>query len=146
MHFFNVIVFSVFTPQRFRRSYQPAIRRRSRSYGGTSRKRVPNSHALIIPHDELGKICLRVWLPTWRPPSLCELRSWHKCNREWTRMDANRRECGKGSWVVSFGLAFIGVYSRLGFKAGRPLTGVARGTGGGRGLTQNAKTQRWEED
>ena len=39
-------------------------------------------------------------------------------------MDANRRECEKGSWVVISGLAFIGVYSRLGFKAGQLSVGV----------------------
>ena len=41
-HFFNVIVFSVFTSQRFRPFSQPAILRRSRSYGGqVVKRRVP---------------------------------------------------------------------------------------------------------
>ena len=47
-------------------------------------------------------------------------------------MDANTRECEKGSWVVTFGLAFIGVYSRLGFKAGQLSVGGFRGSGGSR--------------
>ena len=47
-------------------------------------------------------------------------------------MDANKRECEKASWVVTSGLAFIGVYSRLDFKAGQLSVGGFRGSGGSR--------------